>query len=89
MSGFWVFLRKELKEQFKTSKVIIVAAVFLFFGLGTPILTKYTPELIKAAGTGGITIEMPAPTSADSLIGYTSNMVQFGVLIAFNQRPDA
>ncbi len=82
MSGFWVFLRKELKEQFKTSKVIIVAAVFLFFGLGTPILTKYTPELIKAAGTGGITIEMPIPTSADSLIGYTSNMVQFGVLIA-------
>lgn len=82
MSGFWVLLRKELKEQFKTSKVIIVVAVFLFFGLGTPILTKYTPELIKAAGAGGITIEMPTPTSADSLVGYTSNMVQFGVLVA-------
>jgi len=82
MSGFWVLLRKELKEQFKTSKVIIVVAVFLFFGLGTPILTKYTPELIKAAGTGGITIEMPTPTSADSLTGYTSTMAQFGVLVA-------
>ncbi len=82
MNGFWVLLRKELKEQFKTSKVIVVVAVFLFFGLGTPILTKYTPELIKAVGTGGIAIEMPTPTSADSLIGYTSNMAQFGVLVA-------
>jgi len=82
MSGFWVLLRKEFREQFKTSKVIIVAAVFLFFGLGTPLLTKYTPELIKAVGTGGITIEMPTPTSSDSLTEYTSTMSQFGVLMA-------
>jgi ABC-2 type transport system permease protein len=82
MRGFWVLLRKELAEQFRTSKVIIVAAVFLFFGLGTPLLTKYTPELIKAVGTGGITIEMPAPTSGDSLTKYTSTMAQFGVLMA-------
>ena len=82
MSGFWVLLRKELKEQFKTSKVLIVVAVFLFFGLGTPILTKYLPEIIKSAGTGGLTIEMPPPTSADSLVGYMSNMTQFGVLVA-------
>ena len=82
MSGFWVLLRKEFREQFKTSKVVIVAAVFLFFGLGTPLLTKYTPELIKAVGTGGITIEMPTPTSGDSLTEYTSTMSQFGVLMA-------
>jgi ABC-2 type transport system permease protein len=82
MSGFWVLLRKEFREQFKTSKVAIVAAVFLFFGLGTPLLTKYTPELIKAVGTGGITIEMPAPTSGDSLTEYSSTMSQFGVLMA-------
>ena len=82
MSGFWVLLRKEFREQFKTSKVVIVAAIFLFFGLGTPLLTKYTPELIKAVGTGGITIEMPTPTSGDSLTEYTSTMSQFGVLMA-------
>ena len=82
MSGFWVLLRKEFREQFKTSKIIIVAAVFLFFGLGTPLLTKYTPELIKAVGTGGITIDMPTPTSGDSLTGYTSTMAEFGVLMA-------
>lgn len=82
MSGFWVLLRKEFREQFKTNKVIIVAAVFLFFGLGTPLLTKYTPELIESLGTGGITIEMPTPTSSDSLVEYAGTMAQFGVLMA-------
>lgn len=85
MSGFWVLLRKELKEQFKTSKVIVVVAVFLFFGLGTPLLTKYTPMLLESmgsTGTGGITIEMPDPTSSDSLLEYSSTMAQFGVLMA-------
>jgi ABC-2 type transport system permease protein len=82
MSGFWVLLRKEFREQFKTSKVIIVAAVFLFFGLSTPLLTKYTPELIKMVGTGDITIEIPPPTSGQSLAEYTSTMAQFGVLMA-------
>jgi ABC-2 type transport system permease protein len=82
MSDFRVLLRKEFKEQFRTSKVVIVAAVFLFFGLGTPVLTKYTPELIKSLGTGGITIEMPPPTSSDSLVKYVSTMSEFGVLMA-------
>jgi ABC-2 type transport system permease protein len=83
MSGFWVLLRKEFREQFKTNKVLIVAAVFLFFGLSTPVLTKYLPEIIKAVpSTGGVIIQMPTPTSADSLTGYTSNMAQFGVLMA-------
>ena len=82
MSGFWVLLRKEFTEQFKTSKVIIVAAVFLFFGLSTPLLIKYTPELLKMVGTGGITLEIPTPTSGQSLAEYTSTMSQFGVLMA-------
>lgn len=81
MSGFWVLLRKEFKEQFKTSKFLIVAIVFLFFGLSEPVLTKYLPELIKSA-PGGVTISLPPPTSADSLVGYAKNMAEFGVLMA-------
>jgi ABC-2 type transport system permease protein len=82
MNGFLVLLRKEIKEQFKTSKVIVVAAVFLFFGLGTPLLVKYMPLLLETAGTAGVTIEMPDPTSAEALVEYSSTMAQFGVLMA-------
>ena len=83
MSGFWVLLGKEFKEQLRTNKLLIAAAVFLFFGLSTPLMTKYLPEIIKSMpSTGGIVIEMPPPTSADALMEYASTMAQFGVLVA-------
>ena len=81
MRGFWALLKKEFKEQFRTSRVIIVAGVFLFFGLGTPLLIKYTPELLKMAGEG-MNIELPPPTAIQAMAEYVSTMMQFGVLIA-------
>ena len=63
MSGFGVLLKKELKEQLRTYRLLIVAAVFLLFGLGTPLLIKYTPQLIEMAGEDLI-IEMPPPSAA-------------------------
>ena len=50
MSGFSVLLKKELKEQLRTHKLLIAVVVFLLFGLGTPLLIKYTPQLIELAG---------------------------------------
>jgi ABC-2 type transport system permease protein len=83
MSGFMVLLRKEIREQLKTSKVLIAVAVFLFFGLSTPVLTKYLPEIIKSVpSTGGVIIQMPPPVSADSLTGYVGNLAQLGVMVA-------
>lgn len=82
MSGFSALLKKEFTEQFRTNRVLIVAAIFLFFGLSTPLLVKYLPELIKLAGQGGLTIEMPPPTATQSMAEYTSTMAQFGVLMA-------
>jgi ABC-2 type transport system permease protein len=83
MSGFWVLLKKELLEQLRTYKLLIVGGVFLFFGLSTPLMIKYMPELIKlAGGTGGMVIEMPPPTAVQAMVEYVSTMTQFGVLIA-------
>jgi ABC-2 type transport system permease protein len=81
MSGLMAFLKKELTEQWRTHRLIIVSAVFLFFGLSTPLMTKYLPEIIKMAGQG-LTIEIPPPTALQALAEYTSTMAQFGVLIA-------
>ncbi|MCL2281365.1 MAG: ABC transporter permease [Dehalococcoidia bacterium] len=82
MKGFGVLLRKEIKEQFRTNKIVIIAIVFLFFGLSSPVMTKYLPEIINSlSGTGGFTIEMPDPVSSDALLSYASNISQFGVLM--------
>jgi len=50
MKGFMALLKKELTEQVRTNRIIIVAGVFLFFGLSTPLMIRYLPELIKMAG---------------------------------------
>ncbi len=80
MTGFKTLLSKELREQFRTYRLLIVAGIFLFFGLSTPVLTKYTPELIEQFG-GGIVIEMPAPTALQSLTEYQGSLLQIGLLV--------
>ncbi len=80
MNGFKPLLSKELREQIKTFRLLIVGGVFLFFGLTTPVLTKYTPELIERFG-GGVVLDMPPPTALQALVEYSSTALQIGLLI--------
>ncbi len=82
MKGLLALLKKELKEQLRTNRLVIVSGVFLFFGLSTPLMIKYLPELIKMAGESGMAIEFPPPTAIQAMAEYTSTMIQFGALIA-------
>jgi ABC-2 type transport system permease protein len=75
MDGFMVLLRKELREAWRTSRVLIVAAVFLFFGLASPILAKYLPQLIPlATSSGGAQITLPTPTIGDAVDQFLKNL---------------
>lgn len=80
---FLAVLRKELLEQWRTRRLVAVAAVFLFFGFLSPLSAKLLPDLMKSLGdTGGIVIEFPTPTAQDGLLQYVKNTSQFGVLLA-------
>jgi ABC-2 type transport system permease protein len=80
---FLAMLRKELVEQWCSRRLVVVAAVFLFFGFLSPLTAKLLPELMKSLGdTGGVVIEIPPPTVQDGLLQYVKNMSQFGVLLA-------
>jgi len=81
MNGFGALLKKELKEQLRTYKLLIVAAVFLLFGLGTPLLIKYTPQLIELAGED-LVIQIPPPSAVMAIAEYASTIGQVGVLVA-------
>lgn len=75
MDGFAVLLRKELREAWRTSRFLIVAAVFLFFGLASPILAKYLPQLITlATPAGGAQITLPPPTIGDAVDQFLKNL---------------
>jgi ABC-2 type transport system permease protein len=81
MNEFTVLLKKELKEQLRTYRLLIAVAVFLLFGLGTPLLIKYTPQLIEMAGED-LVIQMPPPSAAMAIAEYISTIGQIGVLVA-------
>jgi len=82
---FWVALRKELLEQWRTYRLLVVAVVLLMFGgFMAPLSAKYTPELITALAPNGDEIAklIPAPTAAAAVEEYIGNVSQFGVLVA-------
>jgi ABC-2 type transport system permease protein len=80
MKGWWPLFKKEVMEQIRTHRVIILAGVFLFFGLTSILTIKYLPEIIKMTGTP-IPIEMPAPTSLQALTEFSQTVLQMGVLV--------
>ena len=60
---FAAFLRKELMEIMKTSKIIILPALFLFFGILSPLSARYMNDIMSLVGEQqGISIKLPDPT---------------------------
>ena len=67
MKGFIPLLRKEIQEQLKLYRLVIVGGIFVFFGISDPIMLKYLPEILKMAGSGQMVIQLPTTTAAQSL----------------------
>lgn len=82
MTGLGPLLRKELLEQWRTKRLLVVAVVFTLLGIGSPLLARYTPELIEAVGGLDIQIEFPTPTVADAVAQFLKNLGQAGILTA-------
>ena len=82
-STFSILLRKELLESLRTLRLPIVAGLFLFTGLSSPVLARYLPEIIELAGGDQLgVIEIPTPTPADAVDQLVKNLAQFGALAA-------
>ena len=80
---FGTAVYKELLQQWRTKRVIVVGAVFLLFGLMSPLLAKFTPQMLTMVeGTEQFADLIPEPTTADSLVQYVKNLTQFGFILA-------
>jgi ABC-2 type transport system permease protein len=82
MTGFAALLRKELLEQWRTARLPLTATVFLLVGLSSPLLARFTPEILKAVGGDQFQIVLPTPSAADAYDQLAKNLGQFGALIA-------
>lgn len=78
-----VALRKELLEQWRSYRLLVVVVVFALFGLTSPLLAKLTPEILRLVpGAESFSQLVSAPTAADAVGQYVKNLSQFGVLLA-------
>ncbi len=82
MAGLGPLLRKELLEQWRTLRLPVIATIFLLVGLSSPLLARFTPELLKALAGDRIPIVLPPPTTVDAVDQLAKNLGQFGGLIA-------
>jgi len=80
---FWVALRKELLQQWRTRRVLVVLAVFGLFGMTSPLMAYYMPQMFRLIpGAEQFAGLIPKPTIADALGQYIKNISQFGFLLA-------
>jgi ABC-2 type transport system permease protein len=82
--NFFIVFRKELMEQWRSKRFLIVAVVMVVFGLASPLLAKLTPDLLKSIPDmpAGLANLIPEPSLADAVGQYVKNMSQFGILLA-------
>jgi len=81
MNNLSVLIKKDLLEQWRTKKIVILVIVFLFVAIASPIFAKLLPEILKNVSVPGMTIALPAPTYIDSLDQFIKNTSQIALLV--------
>lgn len=77
-----MLLRKELTEQWRTMRLPVAVAVFFFLGLSSPLVARFTPEMVRSLAGSELARLVPAPQVADSVVQFVKMMSQLGALIA-------
>lgn len=80
---FALAVRKELLQAWRTKRVLVVGAVFVLFGLMSPLLAYFTPQMLTMIPGGEAFQDLiPAPNMADSMLQYIKNLTTFGFIMA-------
>lgn len=86
MSGYIAFAKKEIMENTRNYRLLIMLALFFIFGVLNPLSAKFTPELI-ASFVPDMQITVAEPTALDSWTQFYKNISQLGfsvMLILFS-----
>jgi ABC-2 type transport system permease protein len=74
---------KELVQLWRTKRMLVTGAVFLVFGMGSPLIAKVIPDIFKSvAGMEQFAALIPVPSAVDAMDQYLKNLTQFGFLLA-------
>ncbi len=81
MRAYLAFTKKEFIEAVRTYRLLILAAVFLLFGMMNPITAKITPRLLESLMPEGVQITITEPTAMDSWAQFFKNVPQMGLFV--------
>lgn len=80
--SYYILLKKEMVEAFRTYRFFIIVSIFVLFGLASSVTAKLLPEIIQAlGGSDGIEIRLPDPSVYDSWLQFFSNHSQMTLII--------
>ena len=83
LSIFFTAVHKEIVQQWRTKRFLAVLAVFLLFGLGSPIMSSLVPEIIKSEPGGEELAKLlPPPSATDGVASYIEFLTTFGYFLA-------
>jgi len=74
------FLNKELKEAFKTSRLLIIGALFVFFALLSPVTARYMNELL-AMLSPDLNLVFPDPVVTDAWGQFFKNTTSLCLIV--------
>ncbi len=72
------FMKKEMLEQVRSGKLVILSILFVLFGIMNPAVAKMTPWLLEvmadSMAEGGMSITVGEVTAMDSWVQFFKNM---------------
>ena len=83
MKQLVTLLKKDIMELYRTKKILVLATVFLFFTILSPISAYLLPDILEMVGQydDSIVIIVPDPTYVDSYTQFISNFSQITILV--------
>ena len=89
MKTFIIFLKKEILEQIRTKKLMILGLLFIFFGILNPLTAKMTPWLLEVLSesmeSSGINITIVEITALDSWVQFFKNIPMLLIIFILMQ----
>jgi ABC-2 type transport system permease protein len=77
MTGLIGLIKKELKEQIRTYELLIVAGLFLLFGIMSPLTFYFLPELVPEEALA----VLPTFTAVDVVGEYVEMLTVMGMVV--------
>ena len=81
--SFFVMAAKELRELWRSKKIVFVPLVFAILAVGQPAVYKMLPSLLQGASNlpPGAVIEIPVPSPGQVMGGVVGQLNQVAVLL--------